>query len=399
MRIMLVSSLYPPEQVGGAEVLVAQLARDLVAAGHQVAVACLSREATGREEADGVTVYRMGHGPIFFPMDWGKKSRVDRALYKVTTQLGLKVLDALGEAIEDFSPEVVNTHSLAELSPRIWSLAAARKIPTVHTLHDFSGLCTNGAMFKDGRACEGQHPKCKVYGALHGIEGRHVDGVIGVGRDILARHLAAGQFSKTDVRRQAVIWNPVEAPPARPARILGDAPVFGFLGRIEGSKGADLLLEACRLLPPDGWRLKIAGRAVDGDAPYQRMAEGLPVDFLGFVDRDSFFEQIDCLIAPPLWPEAFGRTVAEAYLRGVPVIGADIAGVAEQVAAVAPQGLFKVGDAGSLADRMAAFIEDNAAFQPTPQAVEAFARRVSPDEVAKRYVDMYQMVVGGRELT
>lgn len=58
---------------------------------------------------------------------------------------------------------------------------------------------------------------------------------------------------------------------------------------------------------------------------------GLPVEFPGYVEANNFFAGIDCLIVPPLWPEAFGRTVAEAILRGVPVIGANLAGVAEQI--------------------------------------------------------------------
>ena len=51
------------------------------------------------------------------------------------------------------------------------------------------------------------------------------------------------------------------------------------------------------------------------------LAQGLPVEYVGFVERDDFFDRIDCLIVPSVWPEAFGRTVTESYMRGVPVIG------------------------------------------------------------------------------
>lgn len=392
MRILLVSSLYPPDQVGGAEVLVAQLAQDLAAGGHDVAVACLSRELSVRDEASGVRVYRLGHGPVFFPMDWGRSSGLQRAAYKVATQLGSGVLLPLQAAIKDFRPDVINTHSLAELSARIWAVAAALGVPVVHTLHDFSGLCTNGALFRDGHVCERLHVKCLAYGALHKLESRHVGGVIGVGRDILSRHLQAGHFPHTGPSSQFVIWNPVEVPQRRP-RANRDTPVFGFLGRIEPSKGADLLIQACRLLPAQGWRLKIAGRAIDGDGPYRAASADMPIEFTGFVDRDDFFNQIDCLIAPPLWPEAFGRTVAEAYLRGTPVIGADIAGVAEQIKAVAPQWLFKAGDPASLAEQMKIFLSDPAAAAPPPAALARFAERVSPPTITRQYLASYAVVL------
>ena len=389
MRVMHISSLYLPDQVGGAEVLVAALAAELVAAGDEVAVACLSRQAQEARTEDGVEVYRLGHGQPFFVLDWGEKSRLQRIAYKVSTQAGVG-LGRLREAVSAFQPDVVNTHALSELSPRIWPMVAGLGVPVVHTLHDFSGLCTNGAMFKDGGPCARQHAKCRAYGALHGFESRSVDAVVGVGRDILDRHIAAGHFRHLDAARRKVIWNPIEPPAPRPPRSREDGErVFGFLGRIEPSKGVDLLLEACRRLPPSGWRLRIAGRAVDGDAPYRAQAAGLPVEFLGYTDRDAFFEGIDCLVAPPLWPEAFGRTVAEAYLRGVPVIGADIAGVAEQVGAVDPRQLFRPGDPTSLAMLMQAFIDNPERGRLNPDQVSVFAKRVEPKNIAAQYRALY----------
>ncbi len=53
--------------------------------------------------------------------------------------------------------------------------------------------------------------------------------------------------------------------------------------------------------------------------------------FLGYAERDAFLDGIDCLVVPPIWPEPFGRTVAEAYGRGVPVIGTAVGGIGEQV--------------------------------------------------------------------
>ena len=62
------------------------------------------------------------------------------------------------------------------------------------------------------------------------------------------------------------------------------------------------------------------------------------------MEIDSFFEDIDCLIVPPLWPEAFGRTVSESYLRGVPVLGSKLAGVAEQIGDDQEDWLFQPGN-------------------------------------------------------
>ncbi|WP_395444156.1 glycosyltransferase family 4 protein [Caulobacter sp. UC70_42] len=396
MRILHVSSLYKPDIVGGAEVLVEQLGQELRQRGHEVAVACLSRERTPAGDQDGIRVYRLGSGPVFFPMDWGKASKPARLAYKVTTLAGTRVLDGLDAAIADFRPDVVNTHSLAELSPMVWAVAAKRGIPIVHTLHDFAGLCTNSAMFRDGRACEGQHAKCKAWGTLHRWQSAKVDAVIGVGRDILARHSSAGHFANVRKDMVRVIWNPISPPEAMaPRRDVVEPVVFGYLGRIEASKGADLLLEACRMAPADGWRLVMAGKAVDGDAPYRAAAEGLPVTFAGFVDRERFFEEIDCLVAPPLWPEAFGRTVAEALVRGVPVVGADIAGVKEQVEAFGVGWLFKTGDARDLSQRMREIVANPKRLKMGASQISKFTDLVSPVSIAAQYDSLYEALLRG----
>ena len=78
MRILHLSSLYPPEQVGGAELMVESLAQTQSEAGHAVAVACTSREVEPPVLRDGVSVYRAGHGTPFHISDWPRRGRLDR---------------------------------------------------------------------------------------------------------------------------------------------------------------------------------------------------------------------------------------------------------------------------------------------------------------------------------
>lgn len=395
MRILHVSSLYKPDIVGGAEIFVEELSRELIKLGHEVGVACLSRSPEAPEKLDGVTVYRLGRGPVLFPMDWGQASKIERAAYKITTQMGWSVLDRLEAALDDFRPDVVNTHSLSELSPRIWATIAQKCSPIAHTLHDYAGLCTNSAMFRNGRDCGSQHLKCRAWGTLHYHESAKVKAVVGVGKEILARHRQSGHFMHVRDDLAQVIWNAVVQPGPPAPRAVHERGVvtFGYLGRVEAAKGADLLLNACRQLPSEGWRLIMAGKAVEGEASYKALAEGLPVDLVGFVERDRFFSEVDCLIAPPLWPEAFGRTIAEGFIRGVPVLGADIAGVREQIEASGAGWLFKTGDATDLARRMREIIVNPQHLHVPTEAISRFAERVSPEGIARQYSRLYEALL------
>jgi glycosyltransferase involved in cell wall biosynthesis len=395
MRILHISSLYYPDQVGGAEVMAEVLAENQAASGHAVAVACASRQEEAPAERNGVTIYRTGHGTPYFILDREHRSRIERMHYRVKAKTNAHAVQKFSDVIRDYQPDVVNTHSLSELPPQIWSMVKRHQTRLVHTLHDYKSICSKGSMFVDGRACDKQHLRCKLLSYPHQRNQSAVDAVTGVGSEILQRHLDANLFQHIPQSLRRVIWNPVD-PPARPRSRhyeSGRDVVFGFLGRIEPSKGADVLLEACRALPPSGWRLLVTGRPSDGIESYETLAQGLPVEFTGFMERDAFFDRIDCLIVPAVWPEAFGRTVAEGYMRGVPVIGSAIAGIAEQIGASQPDWLSPPGDATALARRMLSVLEKPDHLLRKPAVADAVAARVAPAKVTEAYLDLYRAVL------
>ena len=395
MRILQITSLFSPDRVGGAEIFVEDLARGLADKRHTVAVAAISRERQVPEQRDGFAIHRLGHTTPFFIGDWGQQPEWKRKYYKIAVQLDPRLVRRLARVIDEFRPDVVNTHSLSELTPLIWPMIRKRGIPLVHSLHDFTSMCTNGSLFHDGHICDGSGKKCRAFSSLHRRCQCAVDAVAGVGRDIVERHVRAGFFTHVPESRRTVIWNAIstpDAPKPRTARAPGAPLIFGYLGRIEAAKGADLLIEALRFLPSQGWRLVMAGRAPDGIKAYQQKAAGLPVEFPGYVEANNFFAGIDCLIVPPLWPEAFGRTVAEAILRGVPVIGANLAGVAEQIGPERQERLFAPGNAAELAARMAEAMRNPAMLTETPETRERIRQGVAPEVVVAAYEKLYSDV-------
>jgi glycogen(starch) synthase len=310
-------------------------------------------------------------------------------------QLSTHTINKMAAVIDVFRPDIVNCHSLSEINPRVWPMAKRHGVRLVHTLHDFKSICTKGMMFRNGAICRKRELKCQVFPFPHYICQFSIDAVASVGSDILKRHLSEGFFKHIPESLRRVIWNPIERPSTERTRTVtaGEEVIFGFLGRIEPSKGVDVLLEACRKLPATGWKILIAGRAIGGMGPYLEMAAGLPVEFIGFTDRDQFFNRIDCLIAPPIWAEPFGRTVAEAYVRDVPAIGSQVAGIAEQIGAEQKEWLFPPGDASALAEVMIRAIENPTRYLRKTPAMEAVAAHVAPQYITESYLDLYQNVI------
>ena len=145
----------------------------------------------------------------------------------------------------------------------------------------------------------------------------------------------------------------------------------GFLGRFgEPRKGMAVLLDALALLAPErpDLRLLVVGR---GDEDALRRAAG-PVadrlDVLGGVDdptKAAALRSMDVYCAPNTGGESFGMVLTEALAAGAPVLASDL-GAFRAVLLPGTDGgteagvLFPTGDAAALAAALGALLDDPA---------------------------------------
>jgi len=138
--------------------------------------------------------------------------------------------------------------------------------------------------------------------------------------------------------RITVIPNAVEL--KMPPPLLGSAPVFGFLGFMDGRKGECDLLQALARMDARH-RTPPACLLLAGDGPTRLKAEALAarlglaarVQFLGLVDgveKDLFFRRINVLCLPSL-AENLPISLLEAMGYGRPVIASRVGGIPDLV--------------------------------------------------------------------
>lgn len=393
MRILHLSALYPPHILGGAERSVSMLAEAQVELGHEVAAACISRDGWARERRNGVAVHRMPHENDFWMEDWPQHSQAERQIAKFKQQFNHAIERNFGAVLDEVKPDVVNTHSLVDISTRTWLAARRRGVPIVHTLREYDLLCATSSLYRDTGPCRGRHLKCRALTFTKALDQRCVDAVSAVGSEVLRRHLTEGFFKRVPATLRRVIWNAAEIEGVdrayvRPPRPRDRPFTFGYLGRISPEKGLDVLLKASRRLPADGWRLVVGGAAPSSTAPEQALGEGLPVEFAGFVKPKAFFEGVDVLVVPSLWAEPLGRTVLEAYRVGVPVIGSDTGGVAELVGD--PEWLAPPGDVEALASHMRRVLLAGPGALPPPSRFARVVEETRSEVVATRFLELYR---------
>jgi glycosyltransferase involved in cell wall biosynthesis len=118
--------------------------------------------------------------------------------------------------------------------------------------------------------------------------------------------------------------------PRRPLRV-------GYVGTLVWHKGVHVLLEAIRGLPAAAYELKIFGSPdvfPEYAAELRTRAAGLPVRFMGAFEHEgaaAVYAQIDVLVVPSLWLENSPLVIHEAFMAGIPVVGARIGGISDLV--------------------------------------------------------------------
>lgn len=395
MRILHVSSLYPPIAYGGAEKVAASLAEAQVRAGHEVYACSITPAPHPVGERVGViTCPVAGRNPLWIEMV-SHYPAIVRLLNKAATVYNPVTAAQFGQLLDEIRPDVVHSHSLVAWPPSIWEKAAQRGIAVVHTLHDYDLLCIRATLFKDGQACVNRHLACKLLSARKRAFHDRISLVVAVSQTVLDIHLGHGLFAHLPADRRQVIWNPVALTggPARASRgHQNDQVRFGYLGRLVEEKGLGTLIDAARRLAPGGWTLTIAGEGPDR-ARYEAQAAGLPIRFVGRVEPTAFLADIDVLVCVPLWDEPFGLTTLEAYAAGCRVIGDERGFIGEAVRAIDPGWTVAAGDCAQLALRMEQAAQQAGAPLPAPADVARFFSQLQIDAVAQQYICSYARAI------
>jgi glycosyltransferase involved in cell wall biosynthesis len=344
MRILHIGALYYPDVEGGAESHLQQISERLVQRGHEVTVFTTSSfiaptlSSSGHprntfEVINRVKVRRFRpHGPFLKCLNVFLRVRGSYRLLRIfmspehidVLQRGPLNLSAIAAAVR-LRPDIVAVHNwchptLGYYGSLVKAVTRAPLvgIPLLHTeepwshsqfLHTMLARC-------DAVAANTEHEKGFIETHLPGHQGVHV---IGVGVDPEAFSDPAGARIRAGYG-------------------IGDAPVVGYVGRMQPTKGVIRLLEAMKTVWQSEPRayLILAGRRFPASTSYGRDFQNAlaslsarersrVIHIDGFEEREksSIFDAID-VFAMPSTAESFGIAYLEAWMCGKPVIGSRI---------------------------------------------------------------------------
>ena len=396
MRICLASNLYPPQVIGGAELIVADIARMLHADGHDVTVVTTARRADAREEmVDGVRVCRLTPANLYWAGDAPRKPAVLKPLWHAIDLWNPLTYATLRRVLDRGRFDVVHTHNLGGLSPAVWSAASAAGVPVVHTTHDYSLTCIRSLrMTPAGRICHTPCGSCAMRGRWLRRLSHRVSAVIAPSQFVLDRHLELGFFphAVTAVTR----WGLRELP--APRTTPSGPPVrFLFIGLLRAHKGIRVLLEAFRRVHSPGARLDIAGTGELADECRAAAAGDDRIHVHGWVsgaEKRRLLEAAHVLVAPSISWEVSGLVILEAFAQGMPAIGTRIGGIPELIEHGVTGYLVEPGNAVELADAIETLTGDMSRITELGRAGRARAERLRLSTTVRDIVDLYDRIRG-----
>lgn len=278
MKIALVSPYeepVPPRTYGGTELVVYNLAEELVAQGHEVSVFASGDSQTS---ARLVAVFErslrsMPEGASPQLRDALKFAGIGRILERLTQ--------------EDF--DIVHNH----IGWRMMPFSALLGAPLVTTLH--------GPMYIPGHAYMYRRFATSAYISISNSQRRPVP----------------------DLNFVATVYNGIDTQSFDFCDLPDD--YFAFLGRMSPEKGPVEAIEAAKAC---GVRLRMAAKVDLVDKQYfeekvKPLIDGDQIEFIGEVDhkgKNELLKKARAVLVPINWEEPFGLVMAEALATGTPVI-------------------------------------------------------------------------------
>lgn len=365
--VLICSNIYPPQIVGGAELIAHYQAKLLHQRGYRVIIFAgendpgYARYSIRCEQYGELIVFRVSLRPEDYQLDALNFSHpaVDRHF------------DIL---LDWLAPDIVHMHNITGLSAGIIQVARSKSVKTVLTLHDHWGICYKNTLIKrDHEICVDYTRCAECLPFISDETGRRIPirmrqnfvklQLSGVDVFVSPSLYLAEVYARAGVsiEKIRVIWNGVDvARFSSLAKRPSDGGIrFTYIGHFGSHKGIEVILDALMLIPKTH---KLSVNLVGGGELADHIrgrVRGLGLEaivkFWGRVDNsqiEGVFRETDVLILPSIWPENQPVSITEAMAARTPVIASDIGGIPELIIDGYNGYLFQPGSAKELAKKM-----------------------------------------------
>jgi len=370
MRILVLTNFYPPHDIGGYEQLCQEATESLIQRGHTCHV------LAGNWCRPGITVEDETYVSRLLPLDAPLNHYRPFSFFTKRRKEERQGLFAVRETIQIFRPEVIFIWGMWNFNRAFAAACEQSGVPTVYSIDDY--WPANPNIHFDYWASPGSKLK-RLLGrfALYQLkqEGKPVqlrfEHTLCVSLFIRNTLVASGKLpSSARVVYVGIDTKPFSASVQSNKTSEDNKVHLLYFGGLSHHKGVHTAIEAIHALNERGYADKVDLTILGGgNSDYISFLKSLVIQYnigsqVEFIERVpknkvvNWLKKYDVFLFTSIWQEPFGRTIVEAMMAGLIVIGSNVGGSREIFTKYSPDIVFEPEDFQALADRIVSVIED-----------------------------------------
>lgn len=333
MKICLISNLYPPNVLGGAEVSVKKVSEELVKRGHEVTVITTPFNDKEIEIINGVKVYQINPLNLYSVYQHPQKSFLLKPLWHIIDLWNPYDEHIIKEILKIETSDIVHIHNFKGFSISSFSAPKSLNIPLVFTAHDYSLICMRANLLnRAGEICKNPVLMCKIYNKiLKELVKNKPDMLISPSQFVIDKLKSNGVFIEVPAKKI-----PLGIELNEPSNYKKDYSTIDILysGNLGEHKGVHVLINAFKGIKNENIRLNIVGKGIYEDKLKTMADNDDRIKFHGFLDGNQLsemYEDANLTVVPSIWYDNSPMVIYESFRSGTPVIGSAIGGIPELI--------------------------------------------------------------------
>lgn len=395
MKICFISNLYPPNVLGGAEIIVEKMALSMQDYGHKSIIITTSPDENRHTiQRDNTTIYQLNTTKVYPTYKQTEAQGIKKPLWHVLDLWNSSTLNAIKEILIDEKVDIIHINNYKGLSLSCFKAGKDLNIPVIYESHDFSLICPRANLINGKNTlCESRNFVCNEYvKQQRRLLNDNVDVLISPSQFMIDKFHENDFFNHTYCVK---IPLGVEYESRKTIKTY-DSFDITYIGSLGKHKGVDTLIKAFKEIEGDNLKLHIIGKGYDEEEFKGLSEDDERIVFHGFVDnRDimDYYQMTNVLVIPSICYDNSPLVIYESFSTGTPVIGSAIGGIPELVKDGYNGLLFEAGNTESLKEKLVKVINDKELLKTFEENSYESLPKNSMDEMVNKIIEEYNRVL------
>ncbi|AIS32114.1 MULTISPECIES: glycosyltransferase family 4 protein [Methanobacterium] len=392
MKICLISNLYPPNVLGGAEVSVKKVSEELVKKGHEVIVITTPFSENDVEIINGVKIYQVKPLNLYEIYHHPNQSMLLKPLWHIIDLWNPYDERIIKNILKTENPDIVHIHNFKGLSLSSFAPAKSLKIPLVFTAHDYSLVCMRANLLNSsGEICKNPSALCKIYNQIQKhLAKNKVDLLISPSQFVINKLKSNGLFK--DVKSKKIPLGIELKDNEKFEKDYSQTNIL-YVGNLGEHKGVHILLKAFRKIENMNIRLDIVGKGLCSEKLKSMSENDNRIKFHDFLEGKELikmYQQANLTVVPSIWYDNSPMVIYESFSCRTPVIGSKIGGIPELIEDGFNGYLFEAGNVNELQKLLENLIDSPETLKKLEQGTYESVQRYTMDKHIKQLETEYQ---------